>query len=143
MVELLGLSGLSFCIALLFGALISGAIRYLRRRPVEPAVGSLLRVRAEGSIYRSRFLGAGPDGWRFAAPLQRDSFVPIRIGETLIVEATDDRNVVLFRSVLVDRKLDDGTMTAQIPRQVFVTPRGMKKARDRISQDSTPKFYVS
>lgn len=127
MVQLFGLSTLAFCISMLVGSLISGLIRHYRRVPVPPEIGALLRVRAEGSIYRSRFLGVTPEGWKFAAPLQRDSFVPLHVGETLIVEATDGKRVTLFRSVLVDRKTEDGTMTAKVPKQVFISPKGKRR----------------
>lgn len=123
MLLLLALNLCAFLLALSLSALVTRTVLN-RRRPdiVIPREGAALRIRAESAVYRSRFLGAGRHGWSFSAPLQRDNFVPIRVGERLVIEAEGPFGRLLFRSVLVDRDGTSGQMTVDIPKRVFQLP---------------------
>ncbi len=120
MALLLALNLLAFLLALMFGAGVSIAVRRLRRPPMPvPPEGARLRIRSDLTVYRSRFLGADRTGWRFAAPLQRDVYVPLRVGESLVIEAESDHERLLFRSTLISRDAETGMMVAQVPQHVF------------------------
>jgi hypothetical protein len=84
-----------------------------------PPVGASLRIRADAAVYRSRFVEASAEGWVFAAPLQRDAYVPLRVGEDLVVEAEGEAERLLFRSTLVHRDGVSGRMVMERPLHVF------------------------
>lgn len=131
MPQLLALNFLAFVLAIAFGAGVSTLVRRLRRpsMPV-PSPGAPLRIRADAAVYRSRFLEVGMDGWVFAAPLQRDAYVPLRVGEDLVVEAEEAEGRLVFRATLVDRCGDSGRMVMSRPVQVHrAGPRNDPLAR--------------
>jgi hypothetical protein len=120
MAQLLALNFLAFLVAIAFGAGVSTLVRRLRRPPMPiPSPGSPLRIRADEAVYRSRFLEAGTEGWIFAAPLQRDVYVPLRVGEDLVVEAEEPEGRLIFRAKLVERCGNTGRMVMSRPMQVF------------------------
>lgn len=120
MAQLLALNFLAFLVAIAFGAGVSTLVRRLRRPPMPtPSPGSALRIRADEAVYRSRFLEAGQKGWVFAAPLQRDVYVPLRVGEDLVVEAEEAEGRLIFRAKLVERCGDTGRMVMTRPMHVF------------------------
>jgi hypothetical protein len=112
------LFGLSVGIAFALGL----AVRALRRTP-RPLPNGQLRIRSGASVYRARFLGETAQGWTFSAPLQRNAYVPLRVGEPLIIEAPSERGLLRFRTMLIDRCHDSATMVAQRPAQVHVEER--------------------
>ncbi len=124
MSDLLSLS-LGFAALFIASLLLSyGFTRLVRRRQVPaPAPGAVLRLRAESGVYRARFVGETPEGWAFSAPLSRDAYVPLRIGEDLLIEAGFASGVMTFRTQLVARFNDTHVMVAQIPRTVFKRER--------------------
>ena len=73
-------------------------ITFLLRRQPDPAVGTILRVRATSGVYRSHLVSLGESAWIMSAPLQRDHHVPLREGEEVIIEAADKHGALLFRS---------------------------------------------
>ncbi|MGV3615870.1 MAG: flagellar brake protein [Fimbriimonas sp.] len=126
MAQLLALNFAAFIVALAFGAAISTLVRRLRApaMPV-PSAGASLRIRADAAVYRSRFLEATAEGWVFAAPLQRDAYVPLRVGEDLVVEAEEEDGRLIFRSQLVQRCAETGRMVMSRPKNVFRADRSM------------------
>lgn len=120
MAQLLALNFLAFLLALAFGAGVSGLVRRLRRPPMPiPSPGASLRIRADAAVYRSRFLEVATEGWVFAAPLQRDAYVPLRIGEDLVVESEEPDGRLIFRAKLVERCAASGKMVMSAPAHVF------------------------
>jgi hypothetical protein len=89
-------------------------------------------------MYRSRFLGADRRGWRFAAPIQRGAFVPLRVGEGLVVEATEGDERLLFRSVILERDADTGEMTMRPPVRVYASQRLYEGSPFRAEAAETP-----
>lgn len=63
-----------------------------------------VRLRGPSGMYRCHFLREDPVGWWFSAPLSRDAYVPLRIGEKLFVEApVSGEGAVVFESEIVAR----------------------------------------
>src|SRR4051794_19366593 len=105
MLELARLSG---TVALILASSIGvayalTAFARLARSVPSPIPNGQLRIRSGASMYRARFLGETRDGWTFTAPLQRDAYVPLRIGEALVIEAPSERGILRFRTVIIDR----------------------------------------
>lgn len=103
----------------------------MAKKPIAPTPFSKVRVRATSGVYRSRYLGETAEGWQFAAPLCRDSYVPLRVGEELTVEAVCDQGVMLFRTVVVSRDAVDHTLTFARP---GATTRTNRREEERSSE---------
>jgi hypothetical protein len=106
--------------------------RSLRRTP-SPIPNGQIKVTSGASAYRARFLCESREGWLFTAPLQRDAYVPLRVGEPLIIEAPSVRGVLRFRTEIVDRRADSGVMVAQRPKQVHLEDRRAEERRTDLS----------
>ncbi len=121
--------------AVVFGASVAvafgvGATLRRLRRPFVPEEGAKLRVRSGDAIYRCRFIGEGTDGWAFTAPLQRDRYVPLTIGQPVSCEVTTDAGVMVFESRVKGRRTDP-------PAIVLVPPRAVR-GLNRRSSDRRP-----
>lgn len=77
--------------------------------------GSPVRLKTDGDVYRTRYLGSIAGKLCFAAPLSRDRLVPLRVGEPVTVEAPAPQGVILFRSAIVERDSGAGTLTLEAP----------------------------
>lgn len=103
--EILQMIGLG---AVVFG--LSMGLSYLityRRRvlpiglPVEE--NTSCRLVGPGGDYRSYYLRATRKGLVFSAPLHRDNFVPLRVGEKVMVQAPAENAIITFRTEIVGR----------------------------------------
>lgn len=135
--ELLG----SFCLVFCFGY----GITYIfvtfrnkhdqaRRQPLENAK---VRFKTATNLYRTRLLEYGETEWVFAAPLQRDSYVPIPIGSEIVCEVVARGGVLIFSSVVTDRDADRGALMIKAP----VSPKLMDR-RDEIRRVDIPMQLV-
>jgi hypothetical protein len=119
-------------VSLLYGAGVGAAISiswlFLRLAEVhrvrsEPPVGSTLRIRAASGIYRSQLERLEACYWTISAPLQRDHYVPLRVGEELVIEAATDRGALLFRGEVVERRSDPHVLVIQRPKRIHAVDR--------------------
>lgn len=94
----------------------------LRRTPLENA---RVRFKTRGAVYRSRLISHDDKQWVFAAPMQRDSFVPIPIGEECVCEVLARGGVLLFISKVIARQSQEGRIVIEAP----VKPK-LKNRRD-------------
>lgn len=142
------LVNLFLSVLVVFGASCAvafGVAALLRRwrRPFVPPVNAKMRVRTADAIYRCRFVGEGTDGWAFSAPLQRDNYVPLNVGQTVSCEVTTDVGVVVFEARVKGRRTDPPAIVLAPPRDVRNLNRRTdeRKAvlgKNEISVDGTP-----
>jgi hypothetical protein len=138
--------------ALVFAASVGGSYAFqigLRRfRGAAPdPMGARLRLRATHGVYRCRVEGRGPDGWVISSPLQRDSYVPLQVGEPLTVEWPTERGVVLFRTRVLSRDAVDHTYRIAAPerprpQERRSEPRTTEFPIDRVAFDGGPAELV-
>lgn len=81
-------------------------------------------------MYRSRVLRDTSDGIEVEAPIQRDHYVPIRIGEALVVEATCPGGVIHFRSKVMSRSQEDHSLVMERPSAFYKTERRQESRMD-------------
>lgn len=127
--EILVLSAVSllaFLLSLAISYGIAWLIKQLRHQSM-PLPGAVLRIRCSGSLHRVKFLGATPEGWSFTPPLDEGVPIPIRVGETLLVEAPCPGGAVRFRSQLVWRSANPLMMVMQAPRDCKPVDRRTSK----------------
>lgn len=95
------------------------------KRNREPLENAKVRFKTADAVYRSRLITHGPDGWVFAAPMQRDSYVPVPIGKECVCEVVARGGVLLFTSKVIARQSEEGRIVVEAP----VNPK-LKNRRD-------------
>lgn len=120
MLELLQMVGF---LALLFAAsmAVSYAVTARKRKKlliVPLPENTRVRMVGPGGSYRAFFLRQTKNGLVFSAPLQRDHFVPVRIGEALMVQAPLDDSIVTFRSTVTHRDPVTHELTLAAPSRI-------------------------
>jgi c-di-GMP-binding flagellar brake protein YcgR len=126
MQSLLSLIGLfSVVFAVSYG--ISSLVIFIKRKKPEgglqPLENAKVRLKTSSAMYRSRLLEHGPDGWVFAAPMQRDSYIPIPIGEEMTCEVMARGGVLLFQSKVIARRSGQGALVVEAPVKPQLTNR--------------------
>lgn len=76
------------------------------------------RVIGPGGVYRCYFLRRSKKGLVFSAPLQRDSYVPVRLGEVMMVQAPMADSIVTFRAAVCARDADTHEFTVDNPDRI-------------------------
>lgn len=109
--------------------------------------GAKLRLRAPHGVYRCRVLDAAGGEWTVSSPIQRDAYVPLRVGETLTVEWPTPRGVVLFRTRVLSRDAVDHTFRIAAPesprpQERRGEPRATEFPVDRVAFDGRPAELV-
>jgi c-di-GMP-binding flagellar brake protein YcgR len=118
--------------AVLFGLSVGASLLILStreraRRRVDIPLFAPLRFRASGGVFRTRLVYADKNEWRLAAPLHRDAYVPLRVGEKLIVEHASAKGIVRFRSEITGRDAGEHTLAICPPSQPMLIERRQSK----------------
>ncbi|HVT10913.1 MAG TPA: flagellar brake protein [Fimbriimonadaceae bacterium] len=106
------------------------------RQKLIPPVGSILRIRATSGSYRSTLMKLGGSVWTISAPLQRDSYVPLRVGEEVVIEAASSRGALLFRSTIVARHTQPHSFTIRRPEKIHQVERREHKRWPHLAGES-------
>lgn len=131
--QLIGYFALVFALSMGAAWFIT-TVKIGKYRVSAPPENSLVRIRATSGMYRSRFVGASRQGWILTAPLSRDHYVPLRIEETLTIEAPTEDGVYLFRTKIVERDEDSHQFTIKKPASVSrIDRRDEPRLRDLAS----------
>lgn len=91
-----------------------------KRKIFTPTPNSSVRLKSNRGLYRSRFIEESEIGWVFSAPLQKSCYIPLRINENLVMEAETDQGLIIFRSVIIHRSLDEHYFTIKKPTKTFL-----------------------
>lgn len=98
------LFGVSFILSLGAGYLVTMFRQKNKRHFVNQVeLNAPVRLRAASGVYRTRLLERSTEYLEFSAPIQRGHFVPLRVGDELIVEAPVDHGVVVFEVTVTQR----------------------------------------
>jgi len=81
--------------------------------------GTFWKLRTASGIYRVRYIHRGNGDLVVDAPLEKNAFVPLRVGESLQVEAPAFGGCVAFRTEVVARDADTKQLRLAIPTQVL------------------------
>lgn len=120
--SLLAFFAIGFAIAFTASWILIKAAVHLRNR-LNPAPGAILRIRADSGSYRSHMIKLGGSVWTISAPIKRDSYVPLRAGEEVVIEAASKRGALLFRTVILARHAGNHTLTIKRPTRVHLVER--------------------
>lgn len=107
------------------------SVKRASRSRFDLAPNSLARLRGTSGVYRCRFVRSDAQGWWFTCPISRDSFVPVRVGEHLFVEApVEGRGAMVFESTIMLRDKDCHEICLKRPQASKVFERRID-SRDR------------
>ena len=87
------------------------------RNQLNPSVGAILSVRASSGIYRAHIVKLG-SVWTISAPLQRDNYVPLRVGEEVVIEAASKHGALLFRTEILSRQTNPHCLIVKKPEKI-------------------------
>lgn len=92
-------------------------VRLRKRRHVldEVRPETIVRLRSLSGMYRARFLAKDRAGIHISSPMQRDFFVPLRVGEEVSIEVPIEKGVVVFKTEVVSRDNDNHTFCLRAP----------------------------
>jgi hypothetical protein len=115
--QILGILVLSAVVA--YGLTAAGLL--FRKKVTEQSLlpGSAVRLKTPSGVYRTRFIGPSAEGMSFAAPLQRDHYVPIGVGELVTVESPMKNGVAIFRTRVVARDADTHEILLAKPEKIY------------------------
>jgi hypothetical protein len=118
MLELIGTCALVFVLAVGLATLLSAVTRRFKpARLLQP--GDTIRVKTVSCVYRCRVESVRGSQVHISAPLSRNHYVPLRIGEQVGVEITNKDGVVAFRSEILQRLHDGRELVLAAPHDVF------------------------
>jgi Flagellar protein YcgR len=118
--------------ALVVGAVFAASFflgRFLtsvRRRPREGFVlepNARLKLLTPSGAYRCHLESFDPSGIRISSPIHRDSYVPLSVGEMVVVQTPLDGALLTFRTEVLERDSRTHTMRLARPTTIRRTER--------------------
>jgi c-di-GMP-binding flagellar brake protein YcgR len=120
---------------------ISSVVIFFKKNNKEdghkPLPNAKVRLKTNSAMYRSRLIEVSEAGWVFAAPMQRDSYIPIPIGEEMICEVMARGGVLLFSSSVIARRSVEGSIVVATPKKTQLKNRRDQTRRVDLPLDVT------
>jgi len=141
--ETIGYLLVAFATSALIGYLVTERRR--SRLGTPPEVGTTLRLRSCSGVYRSKLMAIAGNEWSISAPLSRNHYIPLRIDESLTVEAPVKGGVYVFKTVVCGR--DNVNHEFKIRPPINVSPRDRREVKrcernEQVEVDGQPAFLV-
>lgn len=124
-----------FAAGYLAARLFSGGKSIFRKNDFEPVENAKVRMKSASALYRCRLISHGPDGWVFSAPMQRDSYVPIPVGEVMTCEVIGKSGVMTFQTAVIARRSKEGVIVVSAPKNVNVQNRREGNRREGLPME--------
>ena len=125
---------LSFSLVFAIGYVGAKTFNALRSRPRKeeyiPVENAKVRMKTSGALYRCRLVSHSSKLWVFTAPMHRDNFVAISVGEAVTCEVVANGGLLLFTSTVIARKSIEGTITVAAPATIKLDNRRDKADRE-------------
>ena len=105
LLQLVGLFILVFGVSLVasFG-LHSMRKPFRKKLEIEPS--TMIRLVGAGGVYRCHYLSHDRKGVRVSSPIQRDHYIPLRVGEQMMVQVPQAGGLLVFRTTIIERDAD-------------------------------------
>lgn len=100
----------------LWTASVGIAFLLTKRRRVDPIFlpNAFWKLQTPQGTMRARFVGESRQGYRIEAPMAKGSFVPLRPGDAVYVEAPGIGSAMTFKTQIVGRDTQDHTLTLRL-----------------------------
>lgn len=122
MLTMLGLFALVFGVSMAVTYLVT-SIKGKRVEQVNLPADTKVRMVGAGGAYRCYYLRTEEDGLIFSTPLQKDRYVPLRVGDSMIIQAPTQDGLVTFSSEILDRSGESHEIRLGHPKIVRRTDR--------------------
>ena len=126
----------SFSAVFALGAIAAKAVVTLRSRShrdgCTPVENAKVRMKASTALYRCRLISHDRNSWVFTAPMQRDNYVPISVGEQVTCEVIANGGLIIFSSVVTSRKAIEGSIVVAAPKNIKLENRRDQSDRKEI-----------
>jgi c-di-GMP-binding flagellar brake protein YcgR len=136
-VELCGYFAIVFAVSIGASYLIT-SIR-VKRKNAAPLPNTTLQIRTGSGLYRSKFIGDNASGWVISAPLSRDAYVPLRVGEAITVLGPTESGLKHFHTEILLRDSETHELTIKIPEKMSTVER---RQSFRVDKFLTPNAVV-
>jgi hypothetical protein len=93
-----------------------------KRLANNPPLGPV-QISSGSAMYRSRFIREENGHWVLAAPLSRDSYVPLRVGEMVSIQAVAKGGVYRFRAEIASRDAETHQFAVRAPDALSLVER--------------------
>ncbi len=123
--ETIGYLLVAFATSALIGYLVTERRR--SRLGTPPEVGTTLRLRSTSGVYRSKLMAIAGNEWSISAPLSRNHYIPLRVDESLTVEAPVKGGVYVFKTVVCGRDNENHEFKIRPP--VNISPRDRREVK--------------
>ena len=126
----------SFSAVFALGAIAAKAVVTLRSRShrdgCAPVENAKVRMKTSTALYRCRLISHDRNSWVFTAPMQRDNYVPISVGEQVTCEVIANGGLIIFSSVVTSRKAIEGSIVVAAPKNIKLENRRDQSDRKEI-----------
>lgn len=129
LMQIVGFFALAAAVSFAVTLVLMKALSHKRLHALAP--GCAVRLRTPDGVYRTRYAGPTRQGLVFAAPLQRDSYVPISVGAPVTVEAPGTSGVLLFRTKVTARDAATHELVLEAPEKVLSEDRRHSKRQSK------------
>lgn len=136
-IELCGYFALVFAVSV--GASYALTNLRLRKSISPPLPDATLQIRSGGALYRAKFVRNSASGWVIGAPLSRDAYVPLRVGEQVSVWAPTNDGLRSFETEILERDATTHEFTLAIPHRAGKVER-RQSPRIRTFADPSVQF---
>ncbi len=124
-----------FAAGLLLARLHAGRKFSFKRSKCQPTENAKVRMKTSDALYRCRLISHSDTEWVFSAPMQRDMYVPIRVGETVNCEVVGNEGLIIFQSQIIARRAGEAAIVVAAPKAVSVENRRDNDRREGIPMD--------
>jgi hypothetical protein len=106
-----------------------------RKDAYTPVDNAKVRIKTSTALYRCRHVSTDTNGWVFTAPMHRDNYVPVSVGEEITCEVVARGGVLLFATKVIARKAIEGTIVVAVPKSVKLDDRRDKTDRAEVEME--------
>jgi Flagellar protein YcgR len=99
----------------------------------KPVENAQVRMKTSDALYRCRLISSDANGWIFTAPMHRDNFVPVAVGEEVKCEVVANGGLLIFTTKVIARKPIEGTIIVAAPKSVELDNRRTHLSRREVA----------
>lgn len=122
MLEQIAVMSIAFIGSFLLAKLVLG-LKKEQKSHLEIPEGTKLKVLTPSGAYRCFVETANQEGIVVSAPIHRDVYVPLRVGELVVVQVSHAGGLQTFQSRITNRNNNDHLMTLEWPKHVRLSDR--------------------
>lgn len=109
----------------------------INKKNLDPVENAKVRMKTSSAFYRCRLISFDNEEWVFSAPMQRDMFVPIPVGEVVTCEVIGQSGLLTFQSKVIARRSENPSIVIEAPKNISLDERREELRNEDIRMDVT------